>query len=382
MPKPEKDVVHLAFCGHCAIVFASGSSWGGWMQRAQSVVFGGSGLDRAAHLRGRTEELRAALAAGSPVLPVWRGKPLISGIPGEGPVSLAFRTMAHPILAETAEGPVLLGRNADGTLIFAADVSGWVPDDVDEAQVGAFIDRSVQTHPSEAESGAGFAELRGIMAALSPRDAELAATARGLLQWHATHGHCARCGAASVPDQAGWQRRCPSCGAGHFPRTDPVVIMLITHGDTVLVGRSPGWPERMYSLLAGFVEPGETVEDAVRREVAEESGVRVGAVRYLASQPWPFPASLMLGCHGIAETVDITVDPDELDDARWVTRSEMLEVFMGRHPAIAGARQGAIAHFLLQAWLADTLDPDAALPPREMQKAVLEDTGRNGGWPA
>jgi NAD+ diphosphatase len=335
------------------------------MRNAQSVVFGGSGLDRAAGLRDRAEALDAALAEGAAVLPVWRGKPLIVGMPGEGEVTLGFREMSDPVLAEAAEAPVFLGLDEDGGLIFAADVSGWVPDDVDEAQVGAFIDRSVQTHPSEAGSGAGFAELRGLMAALSPRDAELAATARGVLQWHATHRHCARCGGESVPAQAGWQRRCTICGAGHFPRTDPVVIMLITRGDNVLVGRSPGWPERMYSLLAGFVEPGETVEDAVRREVLEEAGVRVGAVRYLASQPWPFPASLMLGCHGIAETTEITVDPEELDDARWVSRSEMLEVFMGRHPEIAGARKGAIAHFLLEAWLADRLDPEAALPPRQ-----------------
>jgi NAD+ diphosphatase len=339
------------------------------MQHAQTVVFGGSGLDRAAHLRGRDDVMTKALADGAPVLPVWRGKPLVDGAPGEGPVALAFRDMAHPVLAEVEAAPVFLGLDGAGTHLFAADVSGWVPDDVDEAQVGAFVDRSVQQHPSEAASGAGFAELRGIMAALTPRDAELAATARGILQWHATHRFCARCGGDSQPVQAGWQRRCARCGAGHFPRTDPVVIMLITHGENVLVGRSPGWPERMYSLLAGFVEPGETVEDAVRREVLEESGVRVGPVRYLASQPWPFPASLMLGCHGIAETTEIEVDPAELDDARWVGRSEMLEVFMGRHPEIAGARQGAIARFLLEAWLADRLDPEAALPPPRQREA-------------
>jgi NAD+ diphosphatase len=138
------------------------------MQHAQTVVFGGSGLDRAAHLRGRDDVMAKALAGGAPVLPVWRGKPLIAGSPGDGPMLLAFRDMDHPVLAEAAEAPVLLGRRADGTLVFAADVSDWVPSDVDEAQVGAFIDRSVQMHPSEAESGAGFAELRGIMATLSP----------------------------------------------------------------------------------------------------------------------------------------------------------------------------------------------------------------------
>ena len=167
---------------------------------------------------------------------------------------------------------------------------------------------------------------------------------------------CAKCGAPSEVSQGGWQRGCPACKAQHFPRTDPVVIMLITRGNSVLMGRSPGWPQGMYSLLAGFVEPGETIEAAVRREVVEESGIKVGAVSYLASQPWPFPASLMFGCMGEAESDEITVDPDELEDARWVTREEMMQVFAGEHPEIKPARKGAIAHFLLHNWLADTLD--------------------------
>lgn len=345
------------------------------MRHAQSVVFGGSGLNRAAHHRTDDVGLRAALADGALVLPVWRGKPLVAAAGQSGAPGLAFRTLSDPVLAVVDEAPVFLGLDASDRFLFAADVSGWVPDDVDEAQVDAFIDRSVQQHPSEAETGAGFAELRGIMATLSPRDAELAAMARGVLQWHSTHRYCARCGGRTHPTEGGWQRQCEDCGARHFPRTDPVVIMLITHGDKVLVGRSPGWPDRMYSLLAGFVEPGETVEDAVRREVLEEAGINVGPVRYLASQPWPFPASLMLGCYGEAESTQITVDPNELDDARWVTRSEMLDVFIGRHPEIAGARQGAIARFLLEAWLADRLDVDAALPPRTWDVEKLDGDG-------
>ena len=154
----------------------------------------------------------------------------------------------------------------------------------------------------------------------------------------------------------GWQRDCAACGSHHFPRTDPVVIMLITNGNNVLMGRSPGWPEGMYSLLAGFIEPGETMEAAVRREVFEESGVRVSDVRYLASQPWPFPASLMFGCAGNALNSDITIDPSEIEDALWVSREEMVRVFAGQHPKINPARKGAIAHFLLENWLADRLD--------------------------
>ena len=156
--------------------------------------------------------------------------------------------------------------------------------------------------------------------------------------------------------QGGWQRTCPACRAQHFPRTDPVVIMLVTHGNSVLLGRSPGWPEGMFSLLAGFVEPGETIEAAVRREVQEETGVGCGAVSYLASQPWPFPASLMIGARTEATGTAITIDPDELEQALWVTREELVTVFAGLHPTIRPGRQGAIANFILRAWLADRLD--------------------------
>ena len=185
---------------------------------------------------------------------------------------------------------------------------------------------------------------------------ELAALSRGLFAWHRSHGFCARCGVSTVSASAGWQRSCQGCGASHFPRTDSVVIMLITHHNSVLLGRSPGWPEGMYSLLAGFVEPGETIEAAVRREVFEEAGVTVGEVGYLASQPWPFPASLMLGCWGQATSQEITIDPVEIEDARWVTREEMAKVFANNHHEIRPARKGAIAHFILHNWLADRLD--------------------------
>jgi NAD+ diphosphatase len=156
--------------------------------------------------------------------------------------------------------------------------------------------------------------------------------------------------------QAGWQRTCTACNAPHFPRTDPVVIMLVTRGNNCLLGRSPGWPEGMYSCLAGFVEPGETIEAAVRREVFEEAGVRVGKVDYLASQPWAFPSSLMFGCHGEALSEEITLDPDELEVARWVSREEVAAAAAGLRDDILPARKGAIAHFLLRNWMADRLD--------------------------
>lgn len=153
--------------------------------------------------------------------------------------------------------------------------------------------------------------------------------------------------------QAGWRRDCPSCGGQHFPRTDPVVIMLVTNGNSILLGRSPGWPDGMYSLLAGFVEPGETLETAVKREVAEETGVQVENVAYLASQPWPFPSSLMIGCKAEAVSRDLSIDTNEIEDAIWLTREELLSVFAGTHPTIKPARSGAIAGYLMENWLAD-----------------------------
>ena len=321
------------------------------MRHAETVTFGGSALDRAGEVRGDATALAALQAdPAARAIVFWRGKPLIRP---ERPAALARLPMDHPALAEARGTPILLGRE-DGAARFAVDLSNWAPEGLDQGQLGAFLDPTEQRHPLLGDDMA-FAELRRVMTWLSPRDAELAASGKAILGWHEAHGHCARCGEASEVTQGGWQRQCPACGAPHFPRTDPVVIMLITHGNSVLMGRSPGWPEGMYSLLAGFIEPGETMEAAVRREVYEEAGVEVGAVRYLSSQPWPFPASLMLGCAGEALSRDLTIDPVEIEDALWVSREEMMDVFAGTHPRLLPARRGAIAHFLLENWLADTL---------------------------
>ncbi len=322
------------------------------MQHAEQVTFGGSALDRAAELRTDIPALAAAMTDGaSRTVLIWRGKPLVTG---EAALTLCRLPLDHPVLAEAQVPPILLGRE-DGNAIFAHDISAWQPADLDAEQMGRFLDPTEQRHPGLPDT-MRFAELRAIMTRLEARDAELAATAKAIHGWHATHGFCARCGAASEVYQAGWQRICPACGGQHFPRTDPVVIMLITHGNRCLLGRSPGWPEGMYSCLAGFVEPGETIEAAVRRETFEEAGIRVGAVRYLSSQPWPFPSSLMFGCHGAALSDAITVDPAELEDARWMTREEVADAFAGLRSDIKPARKGAIAHFLLRNWLADRLD--------------------------
>lgn len=314
------------------------------------MAFDDSGLDRAGHLRADPDAIaRLWTDPGARVMPVWRGKPLFAP-DGAG---LGWIAPDHPALRDGAAPPVFLGLSEGGAR-FCLDLSNWKPQGQD-MPAQAFFDPSEQTHP-DLPDGHVFAELRGRMMLLGARDAELAATARAITGWHASHRFCAACGAASEVVQAGWQRRCPECGVAHFPRTDPVVIMLVTQGNATLLGRSPGWPEGMYSCLAGFMEPGETMEAAVRREVFEETGVSVGAVGYVASQPWPFPASLMLGCRGVALDRTITLDPAELEDAVWVSRERLAEIFAGSDARIRPPRRGAIAGALLRRWLADRLD--------------------------
>ncbi|MBL4813098.1 MAG: NAD(+) diphosphatase [Rhodobacteraceae bacterium] len=323
------------------------------MEIAETVTFGGSQLDRAAQLRGDSAAL-AELAAlpGATALVFWRGKVLVSG---EGVAAKLVRLpLGHVVLAEVGELQIFLGREGAQS-IWAYDISPWQPEG--EAQIGddTFFDPKEQPHPA-LDDAARFVDLRAVFAALTPREAELAAMAKALISWHGSHGYCAKCGAKSDVVQAGWQRQCATCNTSHFPRTDPVVIMLITRGNSVLLGRSPMWREGMYSLLAGFVEPGETIEAAVRREVLEESSIKVGKVGYLASQPWPFPASIMIGCEGEALSDEITIDPVELEAAMWVSRERMALIFAGQDPEILAPRFGAIAHFLLWNWLADRLD--------------------------
>lgn len=320
------------------------------MRIAETVTFGGSALNRAAELRARPDETAALLNdPAARAVPLWRGKPSI-----DGAGALGWVAANHPVLRGAEEPAIFLGSDETGPL-FAIDLSAWQPETGTDPVPASFFDATEQRHP-DLPDGHRFAELRGVMAELSARDAECAATAKALIGWHRSHRFCSACGEESGVTQAGWQRVCGACGAVHFPRTDPVVIMLITRGNSALLGRSPGWPEGMYSCLAGFMEPGETMEAAVRREVMEETRVRVGAVRYLASQPWPYPSSLMLGAAGEALDETIILDPDELEAARWVSREEMARAFAGDHPEIRAPRRGAIAGFILRNWLADRLD--------------------------
>ncbi len=195
-----------------------------------------------------------------------------------------------------------------------------------------------------------FRELRGLTAMLPMLDAALLATARGMFNWRATHKYCPFCAGALEPRRAGWVLHCTQCGREHFPRTDSAVIMLVTRGDAALLGQSHRFPpeKNMYSTLAGFVEPGEALEDAVRREVFEETGVRVGAVHYHSSQPWPFPASLMLGFHAEGTSAEIVLQDDEIRDARWFTRAEIRG-----HAALGFGlpTHDSIARRLIEDWL-------------------------------
>ena len=198
----------------------------------------------------------------------------------------------------------------------------------------------------------------GMLGLLDPAEAPLFAAALSLSRWHSRHGFCANCGKATEIVRGGWSRRCPACAAEHFPRVDPVVIMLVEHDGALLLGRQPHYPPGRYSALAGFVEVGESIEAAVARELHEEAGIVVRDVRYIASQPWPFPSSLMIGCWARASGRELVIDTTELDDARWFTREEIAAAINGAAsaPFLAPPRF-AIARTLLEHWLEEAGTP-------------------------
>ncbi len=297
---------------------------------------GGRKLDRATHLRRATGRLLRAPDA--QLLPYRAGRVLIlQG--GDGWRRLAFVTPTKETLRHLAEPPVFLGLHEE-TPVFAGDFAP-VPDERLERMFVA---------------GAKLMDLRSMAGEISAGEATVAATAKGVLGWHETHRFCARCGADTEPEDGGWRRGCAACGGKHFPRIDPVVIMLVTRGEKVLLGRQDGWPERLYSLLAGYMEPGETIEDAVRRETLEEAGIEVGRVRFLTCQPWPFPSSLMLACAAEALTTEIAIDMEELEDATWVARSDIPDILAGKHQQFAAPRASAVARVVLSAWASGEIE--------------------------
>jgi NAD+ diphosphatase len=316
--------------------------------RAPGFGFGGAPLDRVserrddagfvAALRGRPDAKAALIAREMPILP-------------RGAAPLApFFPLAEVERLGGAQFEALLGIEAGGAPVFAA----LLPDDAVEQLSGdseGFLDRRQLVVPGRDDLA--LTDLRSI-AVQGLVDADALAVlgqAKAILSWHARHGFCANCGAPTRVAAAGWRRECDVCKAQHFPRTDPVVIMLALDGERCLLGRQSRWPEGMYSCLAGFVEPGETVEEAVRREIHEEAGIAIGEVAYLASQPWPFPSTLMIGCLARAASRDIVVDAVELEDARWFTRDEVMAMFEKRHPeGLTAPMPMAIAHHILRVW--------------------------------
>jgi NAD+ diphosphatase len=256
--------------------------------------------------------------------------------------------------------PILRAGEPATALLTPAEI-GRAPNHCEEVFLGYLGERPVIARLVSRDSADLFRDdpsfvvmdLRAAaMTGTAPADElGILAAAKSLLDWHARHRFCANCGAPTALAQAGLRRDCGGCGAQHFPRTDPVVIMLVAHGERCLLGRQARFAAGMYSCLAGFMEPGETIESAVRRETFEETGIRVGAVRYVASQPWPFPSSIMIGCHGEAESEALAVDREELEDARWFSREEVRLMLRREHPdGLFAPPPVAIAHHLLREW--------------------------------
>jgi NAD+ diphosphatase len=280
----------------------------------------GSLLDRADHLRLNVEEVAALAARADAKLLRLEGHDPVLGEDGR----LAWDTLVGE--ADAAER-IFLGLDK-GTPVFAP-----LPI-VDTGQRAWSVFR--------------------LMALMSPEDLALWGAARSLIEWHNRHGFCSNCGAATHPFRAGWGRNCARCGAEHFPCVDPVVIMLAEHEGKVLVGRQPQYPAGRYSALAGFVEPGESIEEAVARELREEAGIEVGGVRYVASQPWPFPGQLMIACIAEAQGAELTLDTKELEAAMWVDRAGVAAALAGMPAApFLAPPPFAIAHTLFRCWLRD-----------------------------
>ena len=300
-------------------------------------VFAGNPLDRAANLR-RDESWLAARreAPDARFLLLWKLNALATN---SATPEIAWQP-ADVVAGQSAAGGVCVFLGLDGdSPRFALDVSAASAD---------------ETAPPFTDYGR-FGEVRALGSLVSPAEAGIIAQARALIDWHNRHTHCAVCGATTSAAEGGYQRNCTdaSCAAPHFPRTDPVVITLIRRPGLCLLGRSARFPTDLYSCLAGFMEPGESIEEAVRREVLEECGIEVGEVRYHSSQPWPFPASLMIGCigEGISET--IKTDPVEIEDAHWFTRTQVVKALNGGDPetGLKIPPSLAIAHQLIRWWV-------------------------------
>jgi NAD+ diphosphatase len=290
-------------------------------------------LDRAAHLRTNDEKLFALESRSDARAYVVYRDSLVVKQEADGPRALL--TIDEALTYGANPGTIFLGLR-DGAAVFGMGIK---PEAVEKLLT---------------RNDVAVTELRGMamQGAVPPNQLSAIAMAKSMVSWHQRHGFCANCGTRSAMKEGGWKRDCPACKAEHFPRTDPVVIMLVTHGDKCLLGRQKHFPPGMWSCLAGFVEVAETIEDAVRREIFEESGIRCSDVSYYMTQPWPYPSSLMIGCAARATNEDIVVDRTELEDARWFDRAEAMLMLKREHAeGLAGPHPFAIAHHLLGRWL-------------------------------
>jgi len=299
------------------------------------IAFAGNPLDRASDKRSDSAWLAAARANGrTKVLPLWKLQPLLLGPEGSSQATeLGFigGALATGLGAADAS-EVFLGIDGDSAF-FARDIS------------------ALADPLAAALAGLGhFRDARSAAALLPPHHVAIMGQAKALIDWHNRHRFCAQCGAATSSADGGYRRVCPSCNAEHFPRTDPAVIMLVTAGDRCLLGRNKRFAGGHYSTLAGFVEPGETIEEAVTREVFEEVGLQVSEVRYYATQPWPFPSNLMIGCFAEADTHDISVDGNEILTARWFDRGTVRQLLSGNSNEVSLPRREAIAFHLIRTW--------------------------------
>ena len=303
-------------------------------------TFAGNPLNRASDRRVDAAWLKARLDDPDTLaLALWNGKPLVEDVPGDGSssgkgaVRIAYLNvpMAREIAA-SEERLLFLGLWKE-TAVFAVDLDGSAdPADGPLRGLGRFED------------------LRGIALRLPATDAAILATAKSMFEWRRKHGFCPNCGQPSTAVDGGWKRICPSCRTEHFPRTDPVVIMLPTFGDRCLLGRQAIWPKGMYSALAGFLEPGESIEEACAREIMEEAGLTATEVRYHSTQPWPYPSSLMIGLFAEVSDDNATPDQTELEEVRWFTRAQIQALLRGELPGVFAPGAMAIAHQLIKAW--------------------------------
>ncbi len=318
---------------------------------AQIPFAGTNGLDRVSGKRDDGAFVSALLASPAARSLIFFGDiPAFSAASGEPWFHLdAFAPTYSPM------DRVLLGVDETGPC-FATLFDGSIAQAVGEPGKETLYDRRPRVIPGRSDCRLEDLRSVALQGCLHRRDLAMLSQAKSLLYWHSRHRFCSACGAPSVAQAAGWRRDCPVCSAQHFPRTDPVVIMLATHGDACLMGRQSRFPKGMYSALAGFLEPGETIEEAVRRELYEEAGIATGVVTYCASQPWPFPASLMIGCLAEAKGRALIIDRSELEDARWFSLREICDMLAGVSANGFSAPQPvAIAHHLLKAWVACSL---------------------------